>query len=89
MKTSILILAAGLGTRMKSEKPKVLQELCQKSMILHILEKAFAISEDVSVVLSHQKERVEKEILKHFPKTQNFRTRFDQFPRHCGRFKGI
>ncbi|HEQ3633148.1 TPA: NTP transferase domain-containing protein, partial [Campylobacter coli] len=54
MKTSILILAAGLGTRMKSEKPKVLQELCQKSMILHILEKAFAISEDVSVVLSHQ-----------------------------------
>ncbi|MFK0442101.1 hypothetical protein ACISOS_04700, partial [Campylobacter jejuni] len=35
MKTFILILAAGLGTRRKSQKPKVLQELCQKSMILH------------------------------------------------------
>lgn len=89
MKTSILILAAGLGTRMKSEKPKVLQELCQKSMILHILEKAFAISEDVSVVLSHQKERVEKEILKHFPKTQILEQDLINFPGTAGALKRI
>ncbi|EAH6860415.1 bifunctional UDP-N-acetylglucosamine diphosphorylase/glucosamine-1-phosphate N-acetyltransferase GlmU [Campylobacter coli] len=87
MKTSILILAAGLGTRMKSEKPKVLQELCQKSMILHILEKAFAISEDVSVVLSHQKERVEKEILEHFPKTQILEQDLINFPGTAGALK--
>ncbi|EAJ6073538.1 bifunctional UDP-N-acetylglucosamine diphosphorylase/glucosamine-1-phosphate N-acetyltransferase GlmU [Campylobacter coli] len=89
MKTSILILAAGLGTRMKSEKPKVLQELCQKSMILHILEKAFAISEDVSVVLSHQKERVEKEILEHFPKTQILEQDLINFPGTAGALKGF
>ncbi|EQA9763010.1 bifunctional UDP-N-acetylglucosamine diphosphorylase/glucosamine-1-phosphate N-acetyltransferase GlmU [Campylobacter coli] len=89
MKTSILILAAGLGTRMKSEKPKVLQELCQKSMILHILEKAFAISEDVSVVLSHQKERVEKEILEHFPKTQILEQDLISFPGTAGALKGF
>ncbi|EAJ9148898.1 bifunctional UDP-N-acetylglucosamine diphosphorylase/glucosamine-1-phosphate N-acetyltransferase GlmU [Campylobacter coli] len=89
MKTSILILAAGLGTRMKSEKPKVLQELCQKSMILHILEKAFAISEDVSVILSHQKERVEKEILEHFPKTQILEQDLINFPGTAGALKGF
>ncbi len=89
MKTSILILAAGLGTRMKSEKPKVLQELCQKSMILHILEKAFAISEDVSVVLSHQKERVEKEILEYFPKTQILEQDLINFPGTAGALKGF
>lgn len=89
MKTSILILAAGLGTRMKSEKPKVLQELCQKSMILHILEKAFAISEDVSVVLFHQKERVEKEILEHFPKTQILEQDLINFPGTAGALKGF
>ncbi|EIN8284354.1 bifunctional UDP-N-acetylglucosamine diphosphorylase/glucosamine-1-phosphate N-acetyltransferase GlmU [Campylobacter coli] len=89
MKTSILILAAGLGIRMKSEKPKVLQELCQKSMILHILEKAFAISEDVSVVLSHQKERVEKEILEHFPKTQILEQDLINFPGTAGALKGF
>ncbi len=89
MKTSILILAAGLGTRMKSEKPKVLQELCQKSMILHILEKAFAISEDVSVVLSHQKERVEKEILEHFPKTQILEQDLINFPGTAGALKSF
>lgn len=89
MKTSILILAAGLGTRMKSEKPKVLQELCQKSMILHILKKAFAISEDVSVVLSHQKERVEKEILEHFPKTQILEQDLINFPGTAGALKGF
>lgn len=89
MKTSILILAAGLGTRMKSEKPKVLQELCQKSMILHILEKAFLISDDVSVVLSHQKERVEKQILEHFPKTKILEQDLINFPGTAGALKNF
>ncbi|MBM0637071.1 bifunctional UDP-N-acetylglucosamine diphosphorylase/glucosamine-1-phosphate N-acetyltransferase GlmU [Campylobacter sp. VicNov18] len=84
MKASILILAAGFGTRMKSQKPKVLQELCQKSMILHILKKAFANSNDVSVVLSHQKERIEKEILKHFPKTQIIEQDLQNYPGTAG-----
>lgn len=89
MKTSILILAAGLGTRMKSQKPKVLQELCQKSMILHILKKAFALSDDVSVVLSHQKERVEKEILEYFPKTQILEQDLQNYPGTAGALRGF
>lgn len=87
MKTSIIILAAGLGTRMKSEKPKVLQELCQKSMILHILQKAFELSDDVSVVVSHQKEKVKKEILSHFPQTQILEQDLKKFPGTAGALK--
>ncbi|TKX32470.1 bifunctional UDP-N-acetylglucosamine diphosphorylase/glucosamine-1-phosphate N-acetyltransferase GlmU [Campylobacter aviculae] len=89
MKTSILILAAGLGTRMKSQKPKVLQELCQKSMILHILEKAYELSDDVSVVLSYQKELVEKEILSCFPKTKILEQDLQNYPGTAGALKNF
>ena len=67
---SVVVLAAGLGTRMKSNKAKVLQKICGKSMILHILKQAYALSDDVCVVLSHQKELVEDEIIKEFPNTR-------------------
>ncbi|MBK1991272.1 bifunctional UDP-N-acetylglucosamine diphosphorylase/glucosamine-1-phosphate N-acetyltransferase GlmU [Campylobacter sp. 2018MI35] len=87
MQSSILILAAGLGTRMKSNKPKVLQKICGKSMILHILEKAFKISDDVSVVLSHEKELIEKEILEHFSKTQILEQDLNHFPGTAGALK--
>ncbi|RQD68010.1 bifunctional UDP-N-acetylglucosamine diphosphorylase/glucosamine-1-phosphate N-acetyltransferase GlmU [Campylobacter hepaticus] len=89
MKASVLILAAGFGTRMKSKKPKVLQELCGKSMILHILKKAFMISDDVSVVLSYQKDYIEKEILKHFPKTQILEQDLQNYPGTAGALKGF
>ncbi len=67
---SIVILAAGLGTRMKSATPKVLQRLCGKAMILHILKQAFCVSDDVSVVLYHQKEQVSAAICAKFPRTK-------------------
>lgn len=35
-----IILAAGLGTRMKSQKPKVLHEILGKAMVLYVLETA-------------------------------------------------
>ena len=47
----VVVLAAGLGTRMKSSRPKVLFELCGEPMIIHILRKTYEISSDVSVVL--------------------------------------
>ncbi|MCH5336580.1 MAG: bifunctional UDP-N-acetylglucosamine diphosphorylase/glucosamine-1-phosphate N-acetyltransferase GlmU [Campylobacter sp.] len=89
MKNSIIILAAGLGTRMKSHKPKVLQKICNKSMILHILQSAFELSDDVSVVLSHQKELVEKEILEHFSKTQILEQDLKKFPGTAGALKNF
>ncbi|MFW5614775.1 MAG: NTP transferase domain-containing protein, partial [Campylobacter hyointestinalis] len=55
---SIIILAAGNGTRMKSSKSKVLHELCGEPMITHILKKSYEITSDVRVVLSYQFEEV-------------------------------
>src|SRR5690349_5753454 len=38
MKVTAVLLAAGQGTRMKSEMPKVLHPLCGKPMVWHVLE---------------------------------------------------
>lgn len=62
MKFSVVILAAGVGSRMKSPKPKVLHSICGRSMIAGITEAALAVSEDVHVILYHQKERIEAHI---------------------------
>jgi bifunctional UDP-N-acetylglucosamine pyrophosphorylase/glucosamine-1-phosphate N-acetyltransferase len=35
-----VVLAAGLGTRMKSNKPKVLHELCGRPMLSYVLDAA-------------------------------------------------
>ncbi len=40
-----VVLAAGLGTRMKSSKPKVLHELCGRPMLAYVLDAAAAVSD--------------------------------------------
>jgi bifunctional UDP-N-acetylglucosamine pyrophosphorylase/glucosamine-1-phosphate N-acetyltransferase len=57
---SIVILAAGKGTRMKSSTPKVLHKLCNKAMIEYIIEESLKISDDVNIVLFHQFDNVKK-----------------------------
>ncbi|MBV8280647.1 MAG: bifunctional UDP-N-acetylglucosamine diphosphorylase/glucosamine-1-phosphate N-acetyltransferase GlmU [Candidatus Eremiobacteraeota bacterium] len=52
-RTSAFILAAGKGTRMKSRRPKVLYELCGRTMFEHVLlavTKAGVESENIIVV---------------------------------------
>ncbi len=59
MKPTVIILAAGLGTRMKSEYPKVLHELAGKPLILHVLDVVKRIDpRQIVVVLGYQAERV-------------------------------
>ncbi|MBE9521215.1 MAG: NTP transferase domain-containing protein [Proteobacteria bacterium] len=56
---SALILAAGLGTRMKSTKAKVLHTVLSEPMILHVMRTVDAVGFDnVLVVVGHQKEKV-------------------------------
>jgi bifunctional UDP-N-acetylglucosamine pyrophosphorylase/glucosamine-1-phosphate N-acetyltransferase len=54
-----VILAAGEGTRMKSDTPKVLHELCGRSLVGHVLAAAGTLDpEHLVVVVGHQRERV-------------------------------
>ncbi|KZY68118.1 bifunctional N-acetylglucosamine-1-phosphate uridyltransferase/glucosamine-1-phosphate acetyltransferase [Oleiphilus sp. HI0071] len=50
----IIVLAAGKGSRMKSDKPKVLHTLAGKPMLTHVLETALALNPDrIHVVIGH------------------------------------
>jgi len=55
---SIVILAAGKGSRMKSTKAKVLHNISGKPMLYHIIKESKKLSDDITVVVAHQKEAV-------------------------------
>ena len=56
---SALILAAGLGTRMKSTKAKVLHKVLFEPMIHHVVQTVHSVGFDnIFVVVGHQKEEV-------------------------------
>jgi bifunctional UDP-N-acetylglucosamine pyrophosphorylase/glucosamine-1-phosphate N-acetyltransferase len=63
-KTRIIVLAAGKGTRMKSELPKVLAKVKGKSMIKHLLESVEKSNVDRHpvVVVGYKKELVMEEL---------------------------
>ena len=59
MKITSVILAAGQGTRMKSDLPKVLHPVCGKPMVWHALQAAKVVSEEIPVmVIGHGAEGV-------------------------------
>ena len=53
-KLSIIILAAGAGTRMKSTIPKVLHKISGREMLYYSIKEALKLSDDITVVLYHQ-----------------------------------
>ena len=58
-KLATIILAAGQGTRMKSDLPKVIFKLAGKPMINRVVETAQQIESDlIVVVVGHKKEKV-------------------------------
>ena len=62
---SIIILAAGQGTRMRSSLPKVLQPLAGKPLLAHVLACAAELkADDVCVVFGHGGEAVQSAISK-------------------------
>ena len=63
---SIIILAAGAGTRMKSDTPKVLHKISGKPMLYYSIKEALKLSDDITVVLYHQAQRVQAEMEKYF-----------------------
>lgn len=63
MMTNAIVLAAGKGTRMKSELPKVLHPVCEKPMILHIIEKLDAAGVEKKIVVVGHKGEMVKEVV--------------------------
>ncbi|WP_340378321.1 bifunctional UDP-N-acetylglucosamine diphosphorylase/glucosamine-1-phosphate N-acetyltransferase GlmU [Streptomyces sp. SS7] len=56
---AVVVLAAGEGTRMKSATPKVLHELCGRSLVGHVLAAARELDpENLVVVVGHAREKV-------------------------------
>ena len=67
---TVIVLAAGGGTRMKSKTPKMLHQIAGRSLVGHVLA---AVSEAgatrVVTVVGHQRELVEPHIAEILPET--------------------
>jgi len=63
---SIIILAAGAGTRMKSSLPKVLHKISGFEMLYYSVLEAKKLSDDITVVLYHQASKVQETMEKYF-----------------------
>lgn len=62
-KIAAIILGAGKGTRMKSDKPKVLMPVCGKPMINHIIDTLKTIpTDEIVTVISPEGQEVEKAV---------------------------
>ena len=61
---NVLIMAAGLGTRMKSKRAKVLHELGGSPLIAHVVRAALALNpRSIITIVGHQAEEVERAAL--------------------------
>jgi len=87
MKCSVIIMAAGKGSRMKSDTPKVLHKICGKEMLYYSTKEAGRISDDISVIVYHQAKRVEEEIKSDFPDVNVIVQDHDNFPGTGGAVK--
>jgi bifunctional UDP-N-acetylglucosamine pyrophosphorylase/glucosamine-1-phosphate N-acetyltransferase/UDP-N-acetylglucosamine pyrophosphorylase len=64
---AIVILAAGKGTRMKSDLPKVLHRVGGKSMVMHVLACAGKLTQDhIYLVIGHKADLVKQEVSPYF-----------------------
>ncbi len=62
---AVIILAAGLGTRMKSDKAKVLHEILGKPMVLYVVETASeVVNKEIILVIGYQANKVREIVSK-------------------------
>ncbi len=89
MNTSIAIMAAGFGTRMKSKKSKVLHEISGFPMLYHIIKEAGKISDDIHVILHHQAELIQEKMNAHFKNLTYVMQDHENFPGTGGAIMGV
>lgn len=86
---SIIILAAGAGTRMKSTTPKVLHKISGKEMLYYSIKEALKLSDDITVVLFHQATRVQEAMEKYFSNINYVIQDHENYPGTGGAVMGI
>ena len=68
MKPTVVILAAGLGTRMKSGTAKALHQLAGRPLVQHVLNAAMAVGPGkIVLVLGHQADKVREAVREYKP----------------------
>ncbi len=66
--TAAIVLAAGKGTRMKTQRAKVLHEVCGRPLAYYPVKRALELGADpVVVVVGHQADQVEAALRAHLP----------------------
>jgi bifunctional UDP-N-acetylglucosamine pyrophosphorylase/glucosamine-1-phosphate N-acetyltransferase len=66
MTLSVIILAAGKGTRMKSSLPKVLHKIAHKPMVEHIIDNVYALGcDNINLVYGHGGDLLKTELAHH------------------------
>ncbi len=88
-KISIIILAAGKGSRMKSPKAKVLHSISGKPMLYHIIKASLELSNDIIVVIAHQKEEVQSQMEEFFDDINFVVQDAQNFPGTGGAMKNV
>lgn len=89
MAISVVILAAGQGTRMKSTTPKVLHKISGKSMLFYAIDAALSVSDDITVVLYHQKEHIQAQIEANYQNINFHIQDVENFPGTGGAMRGV
>ncbi|MEA3352839.1 MAG: bifunctional UDP-N-acetylglucosamine diphosphorylase/glucosamine-1-phosphate N-acetyltransferase GlmU [Campylobacterota bacterium] len=86
---SIIILAAGAGTRMKSTLPKVLHKISGFEMLYYSILEAKKLSDDITVVLYHQAQLVKSTMEQYFNDINYHIQDHTNFPGTGGAVMGI
>jgi len=89
MSISVVILAAGKGSRMKSTTPKVLHTISGKTMLSHAIDAAQKISDDITVVLYHQASRVQESIEQDYKNIKFHIQDAENYPGTGGAMRGV
>ena len=70
MNIHTIILAAGKGTRMNTNLPKVMQPLGGQTLISHVIKTAKVSSKDITIIVGHQKDLLKEHIASIDPNIQ-------------------
>jgi bifunctional UDP-N-acetylglucosamine pyrophosphorylase/glucosamine-1-phosphate N-acetyltransferase len=86
---SVIILAAGQGTRMKSKTPKVLHKISGKQMLFYAIREAKKLSDDIHIVLYHQASLVQETMESYFQDLNFHIQDHENYPGTGGAVMGI